>query len=86
MALHVIVGKGPVGTTTAEQLAARGHEVRVLSRSGGSSAGAVEHRRVDASDATATTETFGLTATPWPEVVAATAGAVGAVGMPGAAA
>ena len=30
MALHVIVGKGPVGTTTARALAARGHEVRVL--------------------------------------------------------
>jgi len=37
MALHVIVGKGPVGTTTAEALAARGHRVRVLSRSGGTS-------------------------------------------------
>ena len=34
MALHVIVGKGPVGTTTAEVLAAEGHQVRVLSRSG----------------------------------------------------
>ena len=35
MALHVIVGKGPVGMTTAAELVARGHEVRVLSRSGG---------------------------------------------------
>jgi glycine/D-amino acid oxidase-like deaminating enzyme len=34
MALHVIVGKGPVGSTTAEELLARGHSVRVLSRSG----------------------------------------------------
>jgi nucleoside-diphosphate-sugar epimerase len=51
MALHVIVGKGPVGTTTAELLAAEGHEVRVLSRSGGTSTGAVEHRQVDAADA-----------------------------------
>ena len=53
MALHVIVGKGPVGTTTAEELLARGHQVRILSRSGGRSTGAVEHRRVDAGDAAA---------------------------------
>ncbi|MGY1806703.1 NAD-dependent epimerase/dehydratase family protein [Blastococcus sp. SYSU D00669] len=53
MALHVIVGKGPVGTATAELLAARGHEVRVLSRSGGTSTAGVEHRAVDAADATA---------------------------------
>jgi nucleoside-diphosphate-sugar epimerase len=50
MALHVIVGKGPVGTTTAEELVARGHQVRVLSRSGGRSTDAVEHRQVDATD------------------------------------
>ncbi|SNR83560.1 Nucleoside-diphosphate-sugar epimerase [Geodermatophilus saharensis] len=56
MALHVIVGKGPVGTTTAELLAARGHRVRVLSRSGGTSTDTVEHRRVDAADAEALTE------------------------------
>jgi nucleoside-diphosphate-sugar epimerase len=53
MALHVIVGKGPVGSTTAEELVARGHAVRVLSRSGGVSTDAVEHRRVDAADAEA---------------------------------
>ncbi|MFW3171827.1 NAD-dependent epimerase/dehydratase family protein [Geodermatophilus sp. CPCC 206100] len=53
MALHVIVGKGPVGTTTAELLAARGHRVRVLSRSGGTSTATVEHRAVDAADAAA---------------------------------
>ena len=53
MALHVVVGKGPVGTTTADLLAARGHRVRVLSRSGGTSTDAVEHRRVDAADADA---------------------------------
>lgn len=51
MALHVIVGKGPVGATTAELLADRGHEVRVLSRSGGVSTGRIEHRAVDAADA-----------------------------------
>jgi nucleoside-diphosphate-sugar epimerase len=56
MALHVIVGKGPVGMGTAQLLAARGHEVRVLSRSGGSSTAAVEHRQVDAADAGALAE------------------------------
>jgi nucleoside-diphosphate-sugar epimerase len=53
MALHVIVGKGPVGTTTAEELVARGHTVRVLSRSGGTSTASIEHRQVDATDADA---------------------------------
>ncbi|SFF59509.1 NAD-dependent epimerase/dehydratase family protein [Blastococcus tunisiensis] len=56
MALHVIVGKGPVGQTTAEHLVARGHQVRVLSRSGGRSTETVEHRRVDATDVDALTE------------------------------
>lgn len=50
MALHVVVGKGPVGMTTADALVARGHQVRVLSRSGGESTDAVEHRQVDAAD------------------------------------
>ena len=59
MALHVIVGKGPVGTTTAQLLAAQGHRVRVLSRSGGVSTDAVEHRRVDAADAAALTAAAG---------------------------
>jgi nucleoside-diphosphate-sugar epimerase len=53
MALHVIVGKGPVGMTTAELLVAGGHEVRVLSRSGGRSGGGIEHRQLDAADADA---------------------------------
>src|SRR4051795_3979245 len=48
MALHVIVGKGPVGTTTAEALLATGHQVRVLSRSGGRSTDAMEARQGDA--------------------------------------
>ena len=85
MALHVIVGRGAVGTATAEVLAARGHRVRVLSRSGGTSTDAVEHRRVDAGDARALTEaTAGAAAlynavnpeyhrwtTDWPPVAAA---------------
>ena len=55
MALHVVVGKGPVGTTTADALVARGHQVRVLSRSGGRATDAVEHRQVDATDVDALT-------------------------------
>jgi len=53
MARHVVVGKGPVGSTTARLLAGRGHEVVVLSRSGGQSTDLVEHRAVDAADAAA---------------------------------
>ncbi|MGY1821319.1 NAD-dependent epimerase/dehydratase family protein [Geodermatophilus sp. SYSU D00079] len=85
MALHVIVGKGAVGTTTAELLAARGHQVRVLSRSGGASTGAVEHRAVDAADAGAVAEAargaqalynavnpaYSRWATDWPPVATA---------------
>jgi nucleoside-diphosphate-sugar epimerase len=85
MALHVIVGKGPVGTTTAEELVARGHRVRVLSRSGGTSTDAVEHRKVDATDAEALTAAargaaalynavnpaYHRWATDWPPVAAA---------------
>ncbi len=55
MALHVVVGKGPVGTTTAELLAGRGHRVRILSRSGGRSTETLEHRAVDAADPEALT-------------------------------
>jgi nucleoside-diphosphate-sugar epimerase len=85
MALHVIVGKGPVGSTTAEELVRRGHEVRVLSRSGGTSTDTVEHRQVDATDAESlTAATRGAAAlynavnpayhrwaTDWPPVAAA---------------
>src|SRR3954463_11612524 len=85
MALHVIVGKGPVGMTTAEELVSRGHEVRVLSRSGRRSTGTVEHRRVDATDADALTvaadgaaalynavnPAYHRWATDWPPVAAA---------------
>lgn len=56
MALHVVLGKGPVGSTLTTQLAAAGHDVRVLSRSGGGPAGErIEHRAVDAADAGALT-------------------------------
>jgi nucleoside-diphosphate-sugar epimerase len=89
MALHVVVGKGPVGSATAEALVAAGHRVRVLSRSGGTSTDAVEHRAVDASDAAAlATAAAGADAlynavnppyhrwaTDWPPVAAALLGA-----------
>ncbi len=55
MALHVILGKGAVGTATAETLVAAGHDVRVLSRSGGTSTDSVEHVALDATDAKALT-------------------------------
>ncbi|MCU1678695.1 MAG: NAD-dependent epimerase [Frankiales bacterium] len=55
MALHVIVGKGAVGTSLAAQLATAGHDVRVVSRSGGLSAGRIRHMAIDATDARALT-------------------------------
>jgi nucleoside-diphosphate-sugar epimerase len=50
--LFVVTGAGPVGWTVAEQLAAAGHRVRVLTRSGSGPAHArIERRAVDVSDA-----------------------------------
>jgi nucleoside-diphosphate-sugar epimerase len=52
MALHVIVGAGAVGTATAQLLADRGEEVRVVSRGGrGPEHPAVERVKADATDA-----------------------------------
>ena len=52
MALHVIVGAGPVGTATATLLAERGEQVRVVTRSGGGPAHpSVERVAADATDA-----------------------------------
>ncbi|OZD07096.1 epimerase [Rhodococcus sp. 06-235-1A] len=46
--LHVVTGAGPVGWTVAEQLAAQGHSVRVLTRSGsGPEHPMIERRSVD---------------------------------------
>jgi nucleoside-diphosphate-sugar epimerase len=59
MARHVVVGKGPIGTATAGLLAERGHEVLVLSRSGGASTDAVRHAAVDAADGEALTRAVG---------------------------
>ncbi|TYP89559.1 NAD-dependent epimerase/dehydratase family protein [Blastococcus xanthinilyticus] len=85
MALHVVVGKGPVGLTTARELRDRGYEVRVLSRGGGTSGEGIEHRRVDAADAgalaaaahgaaalyNAVNPAYHRWATDWPPVAAA---------------
>jgi nucleoside-diphosphate-sugar epimerase len=55
MSLHVVVGHGPIGSTVAQQLAAAGEDVRVLTRTGGASTGRIEHLAVDATDAGALT-------------------------------
>ncbi|MEU4790256.1 NAD-dependent epimerase/dehydratase family protein [Micromonospora tulbaghiae] len=52
MALHVIVGAGPVGTATARLLAERGERVRVVTRRGtGPDHPAIERVAADAADA-----------------------------------
>lgn len=49
--LHVVAGAGPVGWNVAEQLAAQGHRVRILTRSGSGPTGSnIERLRVDVSD------------------------------------
>ena len=54
MAMHVIVGAGPVGSATARRLAAEGQRVRIITRSGaGPEHPAVERVRADATDAAA---------------------------------
>jgi len=53
-ALYVVTGAGPIGRTIAGQLAAAGHAVRVLTRSGsGPEHPAVERRAVDVRDGAA---------------------------------
>ncbi len=57
MAMHVIVGAGPVGTATAHLLAERGDRVRVVTRRGtGPEHPAVERIAADAADAARLTE------------------------------
>jgi nucleoside-diphosphate-sugar epimerase len=55
MALHVIVGAGPIGTSTAEHLVALGHQVRMITRSGAGPEH-VERVAADATDADRLTE------------------------------
>ncbi|TXS51750.1 NAD-dependent epimerase/dehydratase family protein [Streptomyces sp. uw30] len=51
MSLHVIVGAGPVGATTARLLADRGEQVRIVTRRGtGPDHAAIEKVAADASD------------------------------------
>src|SRR5262245_37047420 len=50
MGRHVIVGAGPVGTAAAEHLVARGHEVRMVTRTGAGPV-FVERVQADATDA-----------------------------------
>jgi len=84
--MHVIVGAGPVGTATANLLAARGEQVRVITRSGrGPSHPTIELVAADATDADRLSElTAGATAlyncanpqyhrwlTDWPPLAAA---------------
>lgn len=55
MALHVIVGSGPVGTATARELLTRGEQVRVVTRRGTGTEG-TDRVAADASDATRLSE------------------------------
>ena len=95
MSLHVVLGKGPVGSTLTDRLVAAGHEVRVLSRSGGTDPRPeVEHRALDAGDATAlraaasgaavlyncANPAYHRWTTDWPPVAAALLGAAEATG------
>ncbi|KUH38288.1 MULTISPECIES: NAD-dependent epimerase/dehydratase family protein [Streptomyces] len=48
MTLHVVVGFGPAGAATARLLAARGHAVRVVTRSGRAPEPGIEHVALDA--------------------------------------
>ncbi|MFJ9692535.1 NAD-dependent epimerase/dehydratase family protein [Kitasatospora sp. NPDC101183] len=54
MSVHLVVGYGPAGAALADLLAGRGHEVRVLTRTGGAGrapVAGVEHVAGDAADA-----------------------------------
>lgn len=52
MSLHVIVGAGPVGSAVAKLLAARGEQVRIITRSGsGPEHASIERVRADATQA-----------------------------------
>lgn len=51
MALHVIVGAGPIGSATATHLVAEGHRIRMITRSGsGPAHPAIERIAADATD------------------------------------
>jgi nucleoside-diphosphate-sugar epimerase len=48
--LHVVIGFGPAGAATARLLAAQGHSVRVITRSGHRPEPGIEHLALDATD------------------------------------
>ncbi|MCW2784237.1 MAG: epimerase [Marmoricola sp.] len=57
--LHIVTGAGPVGSAVATQLAALGHDVRLLTRSGsGPDHPLIERRKVDVSDEGQVAEAF----------------------------
>ncbi|MEU5285085.1 NAD-dependent epimerase/dehydratase family protein [Streptomyces sp. NPDC020755] len=56
MSSYVVVGYGPAGAETARLLAAEGHSVRVVTRSGRRAEPGVEHVALDAADAGRLTE------------------------------
>ncbi|MFD7029528.1 NAD-dependent epimerase/dehydratase family protein [Streptomyces sp. NPDC059917] len=94
MSHYVVVGFGPAGAATARLLAARGHSVRVVTRSGRSPEPGIEHVALDAADGERLSEAargaaavFGCAAPPyhhwtraWPPLAAALCGAAEASG------
>ncbi|MEV7595013.1 NAD-dependent epimerase/dehydratase family protein [Streptomyces sp. NPDC089922] len=56
MSSHVVIGFGPAGATTARLLAAQGHAVTVVTRSGGRPEPGIEHLACDATDTRRLTE------------------------------
>ncbi|MFF8828129.1 NAD-dependent epimerase/dehydratase family protein [Streptomyces sp. NPDC015131] len=73
MSLHVVIGFGPAGATTARLLAGRGHSVRVITRTGRSPEPGIEHLALDATDTARLTEAVrgatalhGCAAPPYP--------------------
>jgi nucleoside-diphosphate-sugar epimerase len=95
MTIHVIVGAGSVGSATARMLAAEGHEVRVVSRTGrGPDATGIQSMRMNATDRSALTRvTAGAAAlyncanppyhrwaTDWPPLATAMLGAASDTG------
>lgn len=55
MSHHVVVGSGPIGTALVDQLTAAGHQVTVVTRSGGTGRDGIRHVALDAGDADALT-------------------------------